>query len=454
MRFLGIGDWCDLGDMYLRLAAAGHEVRVHVGEAMATGSMTGMVERIEDWREHLAWVRESGPDGLIVFEDAKSGTLHDDLRRQGLKVIGGSALGARLEGDRAFGQRTMRDVGMRTAATHGFDDYAAAIAFIRDHPGRWVYKFDGDRFPSTHNYVGELVDGSDVIGLLDHYRASWRFVDQPRFVLMERLDGVEVGVGAYFDGSRFLEAVCLDWEHKRFFPGDLGELTGEMGTLVTYRGARRLFDDTLAHMAPLLAASGYCGYINLNTIVNDAGVWPLEFTCRFGYPGFAILDELHEDGWDVILARLAAGSGPEIRTRPGYAVGVVLTVPPFPRLRRSALGESGGEATEDGLALGTPISFRGERGELGDDERARLHYAEVARHPVSGRLVTSGVLGYLMVATGSGPDARSAQRQANALAGKVVVPNLRYRTDIGERFIARDQATLRRLGYLPTDDAR
>jgi phosphoribosylamine--glycine ligase len=46
--------------------------------------------------------------------------------------------------------------------------------------------------------------------------------------------------------------------------------------------------------------------------------------------------------------------------------------------------------------------------------------------------------GYTLVVTGTGETIEAARDRANALAAKIVVPNARYRRDIGTRLIERD----------------
>jgi phosphoribosylamine--glycine ligase len=104
MRFLGIGDSCDLGALYMRLLADGHEVKVYVGEPLAQGTMAGLVEHTSNWESELDWIRSAGDEGVILFENvAKSrGQLQDQLRKDGFNVIGGSAYG-----DRRFWRDTL-----------------------------------------------------------------------------------------------------------------------------------------------------------------------------------------------------------------------------------------------------------------------------------------------------------------------------------------------------------
>jgi phosphoribosylamine---glycine ligase len=445
MRFLGVGDTVDLGDMYLRLQASGHDVRVYASDKGAHDIMRGMLPFTDDWQRELGWIRDAGVDGVILFETASRGEIQDELRRDGFNVVGGSALGDRLENDREYGQSVLRNAGMQTASTHKFTSFDEAVAFVERTRRRYVFKLNGSEWSSTRTYVGAMENGQDMLAVLRSTQRTWPTEEPVSFVLMDHLTGVEVGVGAFFDGERFLSPANLDWEHKRFFPGDIGELTGEMGTVVTYRGADAMFERSLLRVAPLLKDSGYRGYINLNTMVNDAGIWPLEFTCRFGYPGFPILDSLHRCGWDEIFRWLithdASASGPSthiaarkrIPTHDGFSVGVVITVPPFPYMHGY-----------DSLGKGSPICFADD---LDDADRDSIHYGEVDMR--SGELVTAGLIGYIMVVTGVAKSIEGARDAAYSRARKVVIPNSRYRNDIGVRLMERDLAEMRRLGLVP-----
>jgi phosphoribosylamine--glycine ligase len=431
MRFLGVGEFCELSAMYLRLADAGHEVRISIAEPLCHGTLSGMVSRTDDWKAELAWVREAGRDGVILFEDAFHGDKQDDLRSEGYQVIGGCSWGDKLENDRKYAQDILSSLGMSIAPMNTFDSVADAQRFVECHPARYVLKFSGNEFSAADNYIGQMDDGCDISAVLEA-RFQQHEKKKMQFVLMKHVAGVEMGIGAYFDGENFLTPACLDWEHKKFFPGGLGELTGEMGTVVTYERTGFFFRQTLGRLGPLLRKHQYCGYINLNTIVNADGIWPLEFTCRFGYPGYMILQSLQRTSWASLLKRIVTRDGGSLETRPGFSVGIVLTTRPFPYSRRTVPE-----------AVGLPILFEGE---LSDQDNKNLHFGEVGRH--GSQLVTSGCHGWTLVVTGIGPSIDKAQAEAYRLASRVVIPDVRYRNDIGTKLITDDLQFLERLKLL------
>ncbi|HEY8571536.1 hypothetical protein [Phenylobacterium sp.] len=430
MRFLGVGETCDLGALYLSLIAEGHEVRVAVSEPLARGTLAGLCPKVEDWRAELDWVRAAGDDGVILFEAVSEGlgALQDELRAQGFNVIGGSAYGDRLENDRGYAHAVLEELGFPKGQSWTFKAADEALRFVEQNPARYVLKLSGADHASGHNYIGQLADGTDVAAMLRVRATDLGKADE--LVLMRFFDGVEMGVGAYFNGERFIGPACLDWEHKRFFAGELGELTGEMGTVVTYARTDGFFERTLARMEGRLRGHGHVGYVNLNTIVNEEGIWPLEFTCRFGYPGFAVLAPLQGWGWGELFAAMVQRAPVTMPTVPGFCVGVVLTIPPFPYSRKQV-----------DEPVGLPITIEG-----GLDPR-RHHLGEAGLDG-AGELVTSGLYGWTMVATGVGAGIAEAKAEAYAAADRVHTPNLRYRLDIGDRLIGGDFARVERLGLL------
>src|SRR6185436_3968329 len=258
------------------------------------------------------------------------GTMADELRRSGKLVVGGTPYSDKLEDDRAFGQQELKAAGVSIIPQANFTSFDDAMTFVRDNPNRYVIKPSGE----AQNYkrllfVGEEEDGHDVLQVLEDYKRAW--ADRIKeFQLQRRVMGVEVATGAFFNGREFVPPVCVNFEHKRLFPGDIGPSTGEMGTAMFWSEPNKIFNATLKKMEPRLAEEHYVGYIDINCIVNSNGIYPLEFTSRFGYPTISIQQEGLLTPLGELFLKLADGSLTRARARSGFQVGVRIVGRRFP----------------------------------------------------------------------------------------------------------------------------
>jgi phosphoribosylamine---glycine ligase len=410
-RFLFISNEGLSLDLAWRLGDEGHAVRMYIEKAGQQDVGDGFVEKCEDYRDHLDWAE------VIVFDDTLGrGALADELRAQGRAVIGGTAYTDRLEDEREFGQAELDALGIPTLPCASFDDFDEAIAYIEAHPARYVFKPRGED-PTIKRllYLGRSEDGADVAQLLSAYKATWGS-RIGTFQLQLHCTGVEVGLTAFFDGKRFLTPLCVDFEYKPLFPGDLGPMTGHMGMALYWSEPNRLFHRTLGPLAPRLAEVGYVGSIDMNCIATADAVYPLEFTSRFGFPTLLIQLEGMHPPFGAFFAGLARGDAPPLRVTPGFLVGINVRVPPFP-YNDTALFES--------FARNRRVMFR-------TDDRQGIHIQDLKR--LDGQWVLAGLDACPLLSVGSGQTMREAREQAIRRIDNVLLPNLYYRQDLGERW--------------------
>ena len=430
MRLLFISRELIGASLCYRLKQEGCDVRLFIEDESRKDCLDGMVKKTDDWRKELAWV---GKDGLIVFDDVGYGRIQDELRVKGYLVVGGSEGGDRLEEDRQYAQEVFQSHGMNVVTSVNFDKVDHAIDFVKRHRDRWVIKQKGHN--CMLNYVGEIKDGSDVISVLKNYKLN----NINPINLQQRIDGIEIGCGRYFNGKDWVSPIEINIEHKRFFNDDIGPMTGEMGTLMWYteNENNKLFRGTLARLKPYLQGVNFKGNIDINCIVNKDTVYPLEVTSRFGCPSTQLQSEIHLSPWKEFLMAIAKGKKYKLRYRKGFGIVVSVAIPPFPYKAIS----------HEYYLKGVEILFKKP---LSDKETNRLHFEEVSIKKANGKdhCCIAGNNGYILYVTGSGSTVQKARDKAYKLIDKIVIPKMFYRTDIGLKFVEKDNAVLKRWGYI------
>jgi phosphoribosylamine--glycine ligase len=423
LRLLFISKWGLIHDLAWEVKKEGHEVRYHIMSKADREVGDGFVDKVDKWEEHKDWA------DVIVFDDCEFGTIPDRLRKEGKAVVGGTPYTDKLEMDRDFGQEEMNAAGLTVLPRWEFDSFDAAITFIKVNPGRYVVKPSGKaQNEKVLSFVGQEDDGLDVLTMLEHYKNGWASKIKS-FQLQKYASGVEVAVGGYFNGKDFILPIHVNFEHKRMFNDDIGPQTGEMGTAGFWYGASALYNQTLAKMKDRLAEAGYVGYIDINCIANARGIFPLEFTCRFGYPTINLQLEGVLSRWGEFLAAIARGQPFNLRTKKGFQICVVIAVPPFPFVDPDAFKKF----SEDAAVIFKKPMAEG------------LHPCDIRL--VDGDWRLAGNSGYALVVSGSGSTMDDARREAYNRVKNIIIPNMFYRTDIGERW-HRDGDLLQTWGFM------
>ena len=389
-----------IGDIAWQVSKEGHEVN---GDGFVAKSENP--EKDADWAD------------IIVFDDTLGqGEKAQALRAQGKRVVGGSAYSDRLEDDRSFGQEELKKAGVNIIPYREFDSFDEAMEHVVKNPDRYVIKPSGEaQNVKRRLFVGEEEDGQDVIRMLDAYKRA--FSDEIKvFQLQRRITGVEVAVGAFFNGKQFIYPVNINFEHKKLFPGNLGPPTGEMGTSMFWSPPNQLFNQTLLKMESKLAEEGYVGYIDVNCMVNGNGIYPLEFTSRFGYPTISIQQAGMNTPIGQFFWDLACGNDPKLRVKSGFQIGVRIVVPPFP---------FDDNETFESFSRNAAIVFK----KPPNDE---YHIEDVKQ--VNGQWVVAGTSGVILIVVGLGQTMKQAQSQVYSRIKNVMIPNMYYRTDIGDRW--------------------
>jgi phosphoribosylamine--glycine ligase len=370
-------------------------------------------------------VDERDVDGIVDYADAVGATLAvigpesaleagvaDALADAGVYAFGPGADAARIETDKAYQRRFMRDNDIPGCPDfETFSDMDAACDYIDAYDGDLAVKPAGLTGGKGVRVIGDQVTAGEA-------KAYLRESAYERVVLEERLVGEEFTVQAFVADGQVRPTPAIQ-DHKRAYEGDEGPNTGGMGS----------YSDAAAHL-PFMTADDYADAVGILEATVDAlpeyrgvlygqfmltadGVTVVEFNARFGDPeAMNTLPTLETPFLDVLTAARDGDGLPALdfadrATVCKYAVPAGYPTDP----------ESGAriEVDEDSVA----------RAATGDGD-ALLFYASVDAREDGLYTTTSRAFAVVGVA-GTIADAEAIADDALAAAGD----GLRVRDDIG-----------------------
>jgi phosphoribosylamine--glycine ligase len=403
-------------DIAYRAQLAGHLVRYWTPRFEWIGK--GLVPKVKEFKPSMDWAELIVLSGNCDYPSVLKRSFAD-----GYPILGASPAAAELELDRGKGQELLKSVGVDTLPYVVVDSLNDAAAYLLKTQEPCVIKPWGGIADKALTHVCKSVD--DGLFTL----ARWKKLGigkGDKLMLQQKVSGVEVGIAGWFGPGGWCRMVEESFEHKKFMVGELGQNTGEMGTVLRHmpQAESELFHQVLEPVTDHLRLLHYVGNCSVNCIVTEGTPYPLEFTMRCGWPSTCLtLAAVEGDpvSWlrDLLLGQDTFNPSEDVVT------GICTPHGDFPWCKDDPKEWS--EFPFYGITRPMVKSLHFQQAMWGESPAA----VEGKREMLEG-FQTAGQ--YPLVVSGRGGTVRQSQRAAYRTVEKISLPsNLMYRTDIGDR---------------------
>ncbi len=357
-----------------------------------------------------------GPEAPLVAG------LCDDLAAAGIRGFGPGREAAQLEGSKSFTRELCAANGIPGAAYASFDDAACAQAYLHTVALPIVVKADGLAAGKGVVIAQTREDAEAAIAAC----FSGEFgAAGARVIIEEFLHGEEASFFALVDGETVLPLASAQ-DHKRALDGDTGPNTGGMGAysparIMTPEMCDRVMMEIIRPTVSAMARRGtpFKGVLYAGLMIAADGPRLIEYNVRFGDPEAQVL--MMRLRSDLLPALLATCDGVlrnfDLRWHDDTALCVVMAARGYP-----GPYEKGDEikGLEDAGAM----------------DGVNIFHAGTRRD--GARLLAEG--GRVLSVTATGPSLLDARERAYGALARIDWPGGYYRSDIGWRDIAREQA--------------